>query len=416
MPLVLRLLYTRRHSPPPSRRVPTSHVIASHSSLVWLAALVALTACNRTEAPSSGAGPAPSHSSTSSVTAPKHAPLADESVDIPEGSFLAGSTPGDPGRRPELEPRRYRVELGPYGIDRLPYPNDPAQPPLTGVTRAEASRRCAERGARLCTELEWERACKGPQSTDYAGGSTWDVRCSNEPNSCASAFDVLGLGALREWTASDVPMIADRAARGAAVRGAAASAPAPEHRCAARTAVPDDTKAADLGFRCCKGPPNAGSVKEPARATPFQKLTVSAERLTKLLAAEPTTRDLAKDVKFFREPDAANTVVDRGPGDRKGFQFTVTPLLWNPAPGAEYLIVTARSGESVSFVLAYYVLGSDEYRLASSFIMKNEPGPVALAYSPDIKPRLHFSTCWGCPGETGKVLYRPPDSVALLQP
>ena len=57
-----------------------------------------------------------------------------------------------------------------------------------------------------------------------------------------------------------------------------------------------------------------------------------------------------------------------------------------------------------------------KYRLASSFVLQNEPGPVALAYSPDIKPRVHFSTCWGCPGETGKALFRKPETVVIVQP
>jgi hypothetical protein len=61
-------------------------------------------------------------------------------------------------------------------------------------------------------------------------------------------------------------------------------------------------------------------------------------------------------------------------------------------------------------------VGDDDYRLAGSFVMKNEPGPVALAYSDDIRPRLHFSTCWGCPGETGKILFRKPERVAIVEP
>jgi hypothetical protein len=147
-----------------------------------------------------------------------------------------------------------------------------------------------------------------------------------------------------------------------------------------------------------------------------ERFRISAARLEKLLAANPRTQALAKDVQFFREPDAAKTVIARGPGDKKGFNFTVAPLSWNPVAGAEYLLVTGRSGRDTSFVLSYYILGQDEFRLASSFIMKNEPGPVAFAYSGYIRPRLHFSTCWGCLGETGKILFRSPDSVVILQP
>jgi hypothetical protein len=85
-------------------------------------------------------------------------------------------------------------------------------------------------------------------------------------------------------------------------------------------------------------------------------------------------------------------------------------------PGAEFVLLTARSGEKTSFVVALHVLGADEYRVAASFVMNNEPGPVAFAYDGFIRPRLHFSSCWGCPGETGKILFRKPERAVILQP
>jgi hypothetical protein len=78
--------------------------------------------------------------------------------------------------------------------------------------------------------------------------------------------------------------------------------------------------------------------------------------------------------------------------------------------------VSARSGSSTSFVVVFHALGGGDYRLGSSFVMEGEPGPIALAYNGYIRPRLHFSSCWGCPGETGKILYREPDSAIVLQP
>lgn len=337
-------------------------------------------------------------------------------MEIPEGKFFSGTVPGEPGRRPEIEPPRSEVTLGPFTIDKLPYPNDPANPPKTGVSRDDAKRLCAERGARLCTELEWERACKGPKSEPFAGGGAWDERCHTDPKSCASGFDVLALGSLREWTASDVATEGDRKKRKAAIRGASPKAPGPEHRCAARRAVAADTSEDDLGFRCCKGAPNAAVVAEPKLGKTYRKLTLKAAQLEALFAKYPETQAIAKDIKFFRSPEAVNTVIARGPGDRKGFLFSVTPLIWNPVAGAEFLVVSGRSGDKVSFVAAFHVLGKDDYLLASSFIMKDEAGPVALAYNGYIRPRLHFSTCWGCPGETGKILYRDPDGVAIFQP
>ena len=176
------------------------------------------------------------------------------------------------------------------------------------------------------------------------------------------------------------------------------------------------TRAPDLGFRCCAGAPNAAVIPEPSLGKTFRRAHLKAARLEKLLASRPETSSIARDIKFFREPEAARTVVSRGPGDKQGFSFTVSPLLWNPVAGAEYLLVAARSGAKTSFVVAFYVLGKDRYELASSFIMHGEPGPVAFAKSDYIRPRLHFSTCWGCPGETGKILHRSPDSVIILQP
>jgi hypothetical protein len=374
--------------------------------------------CNRgaQKAPGSKTAPAGSASAAVAHLRPPSEPLrGGTKSSIPTGAFRAGSTPGDPGRHPELEARLATIELGAFEIDRLPYPNDPREPPRAGVTREDAARLCAERGARLCTELEWERACKGPDSERYPTGNAWDPRCAREPAACASGFDVLGMGsALREWVKGDISAPGGKLL--GVTRGALSTAAAEAHRCAARAGIEADSKDSGIGFRCCSGPPNARLLPEPKLGLAYQKPKVGAERLTALLAADPITQDLAKDVKFFREPDSADTVVARGPGDRKGFSFTVLPLLWNPALGMEVLVAVGRSGENTSFVVAYHALGDDQYRLAGSFVMKNEPGPVALAYTDDIRPRLHFSTCWGCPGETGKILFRRPERIAIVAP
>ena len=366
--------------------------------------------------PSASVAPSSSPASTSGRP-PRDAPLANEMVEVPGGTFRAGSRPGKPHRDPRIEPRPYDVELGPFRIDKLPYPNDPAKAPLTGISRMEAQRRCAERGTRLCTELEWERACKGADQDEYPGGTRWDPRCATSPARCASGFDVLGLGAtLREWTASDVRPTKRGAPVLAAVRGAKGSAAAGFHRCAHRDGADPQSTAEDLGFRCCGGAPNAAKVNEPTLGQTFRKVSLKAQRLEQLLASSSRTKSLAHDVMFFREPEAAHTVVARGPGDTKGFSFTVSPMIWNPVAGAEILLVSARAGEDTTFVVAYHVVAKDEYSLAASFVMKNEPGPVAFAYSQYIRPRLHFSNCWGCLGETGKILFRDPDTVAILQP
>ena len=380
-----------------------------------LALTLALAACRSQSKPQKApAGPAPSPAPSAVSHRPKTEPQPRQTLEIPAGTLRAGSTPGDPGRVPELEPKNQEIELGPFGIDRLPYPNDPAQPPLLGKTRDEARRLCAERSARLCTEVEWEHACKGPRQDEYPSGVMWDASCTAGAKACATGFDALGLGTTAgEWVGNDV--VNDEKRR-AVVRGAGTQAPATDHRCAARHPTEATTQSPDIGFRCCQGAPNAAVVGEPKQGPIFSKAKLSAEELEQALAADPAGKALAHDVKFFRDPEGANTVISRGPGDKKGFDFTVAPLLWSPTAGAEILLVAARSGETTSFVAAFHVLPGGKYRLASTFVLQNEPGPVALAYSPDIKPRVHFTSCWGCPGETGKALFRKPETVVIVQP
>jgi hypothetical protein len=168
--------------------------------------------------------------------------------------------------------------------------------------------------------------------------------------------------------------------------------------------------------RCCYGAPNAARVEEPKEHPVFERPSVAPARLKKLLDADQRTAGLSKDLVLFADPEATNTVISRGPGDRKGFDFSTGPLVWSPTLGARFLVLGGKSGKDTTFVLTYHVLPDDEYVLASSYIMENEVGPVTFAYSDSIRPRLHFSTCWGCPGETGKILFRKPGRVTILQP
>jgi hypothetical protein len=341
-------------------------------------------------------------------------PLPGERVEIPSGSLQVGSKPGTPGRQPSFEPTPYSIELGSFEIDRLPYPNDPARPIQVAVTRDEARALCARSGSRLCTELEWERACKGPENRQYSTGDHLDARCKTNPAQCTSSFDVLAMGMTsREWTSSDFGSSNEAMA---IARGSTADFPDEAHRCSARQAFRATSNDKAFGLRCCRGAPNAARVKDPVLGRAFQKATISLPQLTQLLQNNAISKGLAEGVQLFREPEAAETVVEKGTGDRKGLTFSVAPVMWNPGVGVQFLLIVGRSGKDVSFVLAYNVVAKDDYALASSFTMKSETGPVALAYDESIRTRLFFSTCWGCPGETGKILFREPESVAILQP
>lgn len=340
-----------------------------------------------------------------------------ERVKIAGGAMVAGSTPGDEGRDPLMEPTLLPVELGPFEIDKLPFPNDPTKPPRTNVSRDEARSLCQQQGGRLCTELEWERACKGPAGDLYGAGNRWDPACAREPASCTSGFGVLALGgAMREWTDSDLPSTEGADRRRASVRGAAPTADGVDHRCAHRAGVDSSAKATDLGFRCCRGAPNAAAIPPPRTGEPsFGKVEVDLKKISKVLAASPRLAPYAKDLAFFKEEEAIKTVLQRGDAGaaKPGPVFTTGGVLWSPVP-TEEVIVLALKAKSASLIVALYRLPEDNYRLASSLVLKDESGPVVLSFTGFNKKRVLWSTCWECAGEQGAVEYRDGKRLVIV--
>jgi formylglycine-generating enzyme required for sulfatase activity len=337
-------------------------------------------------------------------------------VSIPGGSFVAGSTPGDRGRDPVLEPAMLDMDLGPFTIDRSPYPNDPARPALTGVTRERAGQLCQERGARLCTELEWERACKGESGTPYAGAAEWDAACSKDPSACPSGYGVLAMGALREWTSSDVMPIEKTQPKAAAVRGAPAGASGVDHRCARRSAVDATASSEDLGFRCCGGAPNAAAIASPQWQQTYRKVDLGAAQAREMFSSVAQLQRLGGDIAWFEEPHDVHLVLERADagGGPPNTVLTTSPLLWNPVPGEEILVAAGRAGKD-SFVVAFHRLPKDRHRIASVLVLENEKGPVVLGFNGYVRRKLSWSTCWDCPGESGNITYRDDNRVVITQ-
>src|SRR5258708_5471861 len=136
---------------------------------------------------------------------------------IGTGILHAGTAVDEVPRVADAELPGVDVALGGFYMDLLPWPNEPGAIPTTNVTRDEASRLCQAKQKRLCSELEWERACKGPQNLRYEYGATYDpIACgaglsaettarrpSGERPACRSAFGVREMhGGGWEWTDS----------------------------------------------------------------------------------------------------------------------------------------------------------------------------------------------------------------------
>jgi hypothetical protein len=344
---------------------------------------------------------------------------ADERITVPGGKLFVGSLPGDDGRDPRIEPAAFEATLSPYEIDALPYPNDPAQPPRTDVSRGEAAKLCAARGARLCTEIEWENACKGGRDDRYSTGDGWDPTCTRNLGSCVSGHAARAMGAMREWTSSDVLPL-DRADKPrAAVRGSAPAAEPPDHRCAHRIGLSGADHAKDLGFRCCRTPPggspNTATIPAPRLGPVARKTQVDLEQLGDVLATVPELSAIKPPMRFFAEPDDTATVVRRGNGaDLEGFTLTTSPLIWNPAPGDEVLLALGRTNKD-SFIVALYRLPGGRFRIASSLLMRSDTGPFALAYHPEVRERIIWSSCWKCRGEEGTISLRDGKRIIIVQ-
>src|SRR5262245_2860585 len=194
------------------------HVLAF--ALASLAIGLSAAACSKSDG-GSGTQPPPPPTTSAPKEGPDLPPRARAPEDmagpvarIPAGKLVAGTACGDHPRVPAEELAGESVDMGAFDIDAYPYPNHPSKAPLTGVSRDEAKKLCEARGRRLCTELEWERACKGPKNTRYEYGDRFDAKACptglgaipayDKFERCASEFGVYAThGFVWEWTASE---------------------------------------------------------------------------------------------------------------------------------------------------------------------------------------------------------------------
>ncbi len=216
-------------------------------------------------------------------------------ITIPAGTLRAGSRCYDIPRVRPNELLHTEVALGAFEMDTHPYPNDPGQPAKLGATWKEAQALCEARGKRLCTELEWERACKGTKNRTYMWGEAFkkeqcDGRTDHLTNhrpECKTeegVMDMLGLGL--EWTGSDWERGTPTGQK--VVRGARAEVVSWLSGRCSHARQRDPSKSHDnVGFRCCKGEENSARVQlrrrqlttieeEPGIDTPFEMMLMKA--------------------------------------------------------------------------------------------------------------------------------------------
>ncbi|MCP4501402.1 MAG: SUMF1/EgtB/PvdO family nonheme iron enzyme [Deltaproteobacteria bacterium] len=180
---------------------------------------------------------------------------------ISAGAFKMGSSPSDPMRN-FGEGSLRTVNVGNYCVDYYEFPNSSKRTPSTGVNWTQAFSACKRKGKRLCTEAEWEKACKGPTNRRFPYGNKYKPgKCNTDVDGeagslaaakafkkCRSKFGVYALaGNAEEWVSDSFrPGAPSKVAKGGAV-----NRPDWASRCAARRGLSKRSSKKTLGFRCC---------------------------------------------------------------------------------------------------------------------------------------------------------------------
>lgn len=183
-------------------------------------------------------------------------------VKVPGGTAAVGSDASDDLRN-FGDRTAIKVELKPYCIDQYEFPNQPGKLPRVAAPFAEAEASCRNSGKRLCSEDEWEAACRGPQNLRFPYGTRYDPDACNTTDAkdnprqtgvagafsmCRSGYNVFDLsGNAAEWTASPFDGQGDEKA----VKGGHAARPSFDDRCASRRKMALAARSVTVGFRCC---------------------------------------------------------------------------------------------------------------------------------------------------------------------
>lgn len=179
---------------------------------------------------------------------------------VPAGSFKVGTAADDPMMGFD-ERKLSSVSTPAFCIDQYEYPNKKGTRPTVSIAWADAKRICEAQRKRLCTEEEWEKACKGPSGLRYPYGPGFDANACNTEDSggrdrtlapsgqfsrCKSGYGIHDLsGNVAEWTSSA------SGSGNRVLKGGSYERPDYAARCSARRGAAPTARAGEVGFRCC---------------------------------------------------------------------------------------------------------------------------------------------------------------------
>jgi hypothetical protein len=298
---------------------------------------------------------------------------------IPDGALIAGTPPARLPRVAEAEIPGEQVVLHGFYIDVFPYPNEEGAIPLTNVNREQAETLCGERGKRLCSELEWERACKGPENRVYEYGDQYrsdhcgtgidpGLRPTGLRVGCRSDFGVRDLhGGVFEWTSS--PWGRGSIGELSTVRGGNGTAGEVVGRCANGRAVENSTRSASVGFRCCAGPRNQAEV------------SLLVEKVKHLEPIGRVERQLEARLRALLPDEVKSTLGKKKPRFDRAW-------LWRPVANETIYVVTLCTGLPARAACGV-LLARDELE-RSSFVGWASSGRAVPSLQMEYDPRDLF--------------------------
>ncbi|MCB1197912.1 MAG: SUMF1/EgtB/PvdO family nonheme iron enzyme, partial [Deltaproteobacteria bacterium] len=179
-------------------------------------------------------------------------------VKIAAGTFYFGSAKSDPDRNALLETFAAPHTATSFCMDRFEYPNKKNQLPQVNVNFIQAKSLCEAKNKRLCNEVEWEHACKGPQNIIFPYGNIFDpqicnvqssaIQAAGAYNRCKSSMNIFDLsGNVQEWVEQKGAFESNKYL----VKGGSFDLPGWASRCAAKKEYTATITKNNLGFRCC---------------------------------------------------------------------------------------------------------------------------------------------------------------------
>jgi serine/threonine protein kinase/formylglycine-generating enzyme required for sulfatase activity len=147
------------------------------------------------------------------------------------------------------------VEVGGFCIDAFEHPNRKGVGPTVGVAFADAKRLCESQSKRLCSESEWEKACKGPGGARWPFGNTFDANACNTEDDSGEARSLSPAGRFGKcrsgYGAADMAGNAAEWTNDRIIKGGSFASGDYAVRCSARKNGASFNKSSEVGFRCC---------------------------------------------------------------------------------------------------------------------------------------------------------------------